>query len=47
MSEHPVVDQAALAAQDPEGRLYNEDLRPGQAAGAALEDVQPVLSLDE
>ena len=22
------IDQAALAAQDPEGRLYNEDLRP-------------------
>jgi NCS1 family nucleobase:cation symporter-1 len=30
MSEHPVVDQAALAAQDPQGRLYNDDLRPAQ-----------------
>jgi nucleobase:cation symporter-1, NCS1 family len=30
MSEHPVVDQAALAAQDPDGRLYNEDLRPAK-----------------
>jgi nucleobase:cation symporter-1, NCS1 family len=25
---HPVVDQTALAALDPEGRLYNDDLRP-------------------
>ena len=30
MSEHPVVDQVALAAQDPEGKLYNEDLRPAK-----------------
>lgn len=26
----PVVDQAALAALDPEGRLYNDDLRPAE-----------------
>jgi nucleobase:cation symporter-1, NCS1 family len=27
---HQAVDQAALAAQDPEGKLYNEDLRPAE-----------------
>ena len=26
----PVVDQTALAALDPEGRLYNDDLRPAE-----------------
>jgi len=26
--EHQPIDQAALIAQDPDGRLYNEDLRP-------------------
>lgn len=30
MTIHPDVDQAALAAQDPEGRLYNHDLRPAE-----------------
>jgi NCS1 family nucleobase:cation symporter-1 len=28
--QHQNVDQAALAAQDPDGRLYNEDLKPAQ-----------------
>jgi NCS1 family nucleobase:cation symporter-1 len=28
---HQHVDQAALAAQDPAGRLYNEDLKPAHA----------------
>ena len=30
MTTHPVVDQAELAALDPAGRLYNEDLRPAK-----------------
>jgi NCS1 family nucleobase:cation symporter-1 len=32
MTTRPDVDQAALAAQDPEGRLYNADLRPAEPA---------------
>lgn len=28
LNVHPEIDQAALAAQDPTGRLYNNDLRP-------------------
>ena len=27
---HQPIDQQALVAQDPDGRLYNEDLRPAQ-----------------
>lgn len=30
MTSHPVVDQAALAAKDPDGHLYNDDLRPAK-----------------
>ncbi|MDT7682272.1 MAG: nucleobase:cation symporter, family, partial [Pseudonocardiales bacterium] len=30
MTSHPVVDQATLAAKDPDGHLYNDDLRPAK-----------------
>ena len=46
----PVVDQTALAALDPEGRLYNDDLRPAelglnsQIPPARVSQAEPILN---